>query len=134
MGNWERTRLSLKYTILQFSKKCKFILFYSLVWTDSVIPQRHFQKDEFDPIKNPLFNKWTEMGTIENGRRNSFPFEEVPSVSTRDIIVLNRTNRNNFFVVLSLTDARFGNSPQNTPNFLARGTWNDVLRNTGKFF
>ena len=71
------------------------------------------------------------MGTIENGRRNSFPFEEVPSVSTRDIIVLNSTNRNNFFVVLSLTDARFGNSPQNTPNFLASGTWNDhILSNT----
>ena len=71
------------------------------------------------------------MGTIENGRRNSFPFEEVPSVSTADIIVLSSTNRNNFFVALSLTDARFGNSPQNTPNLLARGTWNDVIRNTG---
>ena len=74
------------------------------------------------------------MGTIENGRRNSFPFEEVPSVSTADIIVLSSTNRNNFFVALSLTDFRVGRSADNIPTVLSQGTWRDVIRNTGKFF
>ncbi len=91
-----------------------------LVWISSDDRNKYFRRVEFNPVTNPLNNKWKR---VENGKV-TFNFEELVHRSNNERIILKQTDQENLYVYLSSIECKWGYSVDKIDVFFEHGTWN----------